>query len=259
MDQGMETLLNNIGVPVELFKGSLQIQSAPAALRLFESSWTHLVHNLNGYIAYIMKRLGQLLSWESAEAKMEQVTHADDMQRQMAKLQLLMGGQISKQTGLRSVNVDFFDETRRQMQEQRFEAEQQNKLQEQLEQEAQMAQMGQPQQGGGQPGQPGQGGGDPSQGLPPGSAATIAAQPTIPNKPTTPNEMLAKAQELSQQILSMPESQKDSELIQLKRTDPTLHALVKSQIEDIRRTAQTQGGAMLMNQQFNKQGGSVLE
>ena len=100
LDQGLEVLLNNVGVPVELYKGSLQIQSAPAALRLFESSWSHLMHNLNGYIGFVMKRLGQLLNWEKASAKLQRVTHADDLQRQMAKLQLMMGGQVSKQTGL---------------------------------------------------------------------------------------------------------------------------------------------------------------
>jgi hypothetical protein len=59
---------------------------------------------------------------------------------------------------------------------------------------------------------------------------------------------------LAQQILGMPESQKDSELIQLKKSDPTMHSLVKSQIEDIRRQAQTAGGAQVMAQQFGKQG-----
>jgi hypothetical protein len=264
LDQGLEVLLNNVGVPVELYKGSLQIQSAPAALRLFESSWSHLVHNLNGYINFVMRRLGQLLNWEKADARLTKVTHADDLQRQMAKLQLMMGGQVSKQTGLRSVGINYFDETKRQMEEQEFEAEQQNKLQENLEQQAQMNQMGDQQQQAAGAGGPDAGGmmppqGDPSQGgaMPPGSEQVMAQQPTIPNKPTTPEEMLGKAQQLAQKILSMPEAQKDSELIQLKKTDPTMHSLVKSQIEDIRRQAQTAGGSMLMQQQFGKQGMAI--
>jgi hypothetical protein len=36
-----------------------------------------------------------------------------------------------------------------------------------------------------------------------------------------------------------------------------MHSLVKSQIEDIRRQAQTQGGSMLMNQTFGKQGSVI--
>jgi hypothetical protein len=88
----MEILLNNAGVPMELYKGSLQVQSAPAALRLFESQWSHLVHGLNGYIGFIMRKLTQLLGWDRATARLTKVTHADDLQREMAKLQLMMGG-----------------------------------------------------------------------------------------------------------------------------------------------------------------------
>jgi hypothetical protein len=263
LDQGIEILLNNVGVPVELYKGSLQVQSAPAALRLFESQWSHLVHSLNGYIGFLMKRLGQLLNWQSATARLEKVTHADDLQRQMSKLQLMMGGQVSQQTGLRSIGVDYFDETRRKMEEQKFEAEESNEAQEDMEQSAMMGQMAaQPQPG--QPGDPAAGGaappggappgGAPAGGMPPGTAGAIAGMPTQPNQPTTPADMLSKAQTIAQSILGMPEAQKDSELIQLKKQDPTLHSLVTSQIEDIRRQAQTQGGAMLMQQQFGKQG-----
>ncbi len=253
MDQGIEVLLNNVGVPVELYKGSLQIQSAPAALRLFESSWSHLVHHLNGYVRFIMKKLAEYLSWEKVSAKLIKVTHADDLNRQMAKMQLMVSDLVSKQTGLQSVGIDFFDEERRKSQEQLFLAEQQNKLQGKLDQAGQMAGASQPQQQG-MPGDPSmQGGGMPAQ---PGSANVMAGQPTLPDKPTTPQEMMQKAQVMAQQILSMPESQKDSELINLKRNDPTLHSLVKSQIEDIRRQAQVVGGSTLMQQTFGKQGSS---
>jgi len=63
---------------------------------------------------------------------------------------------------------------------------------------------------------------------------------------------------MAQQIMGMPEAQKDSELIKLKKADPTLHALVKSQINDMRQQAKTQGGAAMMQQQFGKQGSIAL-
>ena len=259
LDQGLEILLNNVGVPVELYKGSLQIQSAPAALRLFESSWSHLVHHLNGYIKFIMNRLGIALNWEKATAKLTKVTHADDLQRQMSKLQLMMSGQASKQTGLTSVGLDYFDELRRQMEEQKYEAEQQENLTEDMNQAATMSQMGQPPQQGGDPnagggaagGAPPAGGGDPAAQA---ASQVSSQQQTLMQKPTTPQEMLGKAQQLAQQILGMPEGQKDSELIQLRKNDPVMHSLVTSQIEDIRRQARTQGGSQLMQQQFGKQG-----
>jgi hypothetical protein len=54
--------------------------------------------------------------------------------------------------------------------------------------------------------------------------------------------------------MGMPESQKDSELRKLKSQDPTLHSLVKSIMDDMRRQAQLQGGQQVMAQQFGKQG-----
>lgn len=89
----------------------------------------------------------------------------------------------------------------------------------------------------------------------PGGAAQQfgAQQGTQPTD--TPEALQAKAQTMAAQIMSMPESQKDSALIQLKRNDPTLHALVRSIIEQTKQQAQTQGGAMLMQQQYGGGGG----
>jgi hypothetical protein len=47
----METLLNDAGTPIELYNGSLQLQTAPVALRLFEATWHHLVHDANAFLA----------------------------------------------------------------------------------------------------------------------------------------------------------------------------------------------------------------
>lgn len=255
LDQGLEILLNNIGVPIELYKGTLQLQSAPTALRLFEASWSHLLHNLNGYLAFVMRRLCQMMNWQRATAKLRKVTHADDIQRQMAKLQVGMGGQTSKQTMLGTIGLDYFDETKRQIQEQKFEAEQSDKLQEDLEKSTQMGQMSmspqQQQQGGMAPAGAPMGG---MGGMAQGSANAIAGQPTIPNKPQTPEEMMSKAQQLAANILAMPESQKDSELQMLARTDKMMHALVTQQIEQMRRQAKNIGGQQVLAQQFGKQG-----
>jgi hypothetical protein len=191
----------------------------------------------------------------------------------MAKLQLMMGGQISKTTGLKSVGLDYDAETRRTLDEERIYAEEQAKMQEEMEQAQQMntlsqsAEMmggtgdpgasatGMPQQG--QPGQP------PPQGAPqPGGAPPVpGAQPNpvdqflaqrqnSPNVPRTPEDMQAQAQIIAEQLLSLPESQKDSQLIKLKKSDATMHALGKSILSDIRQQAQTQGGAMLLQQQY---------
>ena len=70
-----------------------------------------------------------------------------------------------------------------------------------------------------------------------------------PNTPITPNDLQAAAEQLAQQLLGLPEGQKDSQLRELKQYNPTLHALVREKMDDIRQQARMQGGAMLMGQQ----------
>src|SRR4029077_9356673 len=99
MDQGMETLLNDVGTPVELYKGSLQLQTAPVALRLFESTWHHLVHDTNAFIKWVVRQLSQILSWEQVDCGLKRVTLADDIEKTTAALQLMMSQMLSGTTG----------------------------------------------------------------------------------------------------------------------------------------------------------------
>ena len=274
IDQGMDTLMKCIGMPIELMNGTLTMQTAPAALRLFEANWTFLTHSLNVFLRNLMQRIASAKSWEPVSAKLQRVTHADDLNRQMAKLQLMQGQQISKTTGLKSVGLDYEEETKRMLEEEQIYAEEQSRMQEEMEQSQEMQQMAQsPQmvQGAGDPGasatgQPGAApGGAPAGGAAPGGApmqpgmpggspvdAFMAQRQNSPNVPRTPEDFQSQAQVLAQQILSLPEAQKDSELIKLKRSDPLMHSLVSSIIDDIRQQAKTQGGAQVMAQQFGQ-------
>ncbi len=79
LDQGMEQPLNDAGTPVELYNGSLQLQTAPVALRLFESTWHHLVHDANDLLAWAVEQIARLLSWETVDARLKRVTIADNL------------------------------------------------------------------------------------------------------------------------------------------------------------------------------------
>lgn len=263
LDQGLDTLLKCIGMPVELFNGTLSMQAAPAALRVFEANWAHLPHNLNRFLSYLAETVAKIKSWEPADISLTRVTHADDLNRQMAKLQLMMGGQISKSTGLKSIGLDYDEETKRTLEEERIYADEQTKMQKEMEQSQQMDSLSQSAQMMGGVGDPGAGAtgmpqaGMPQAGMPtaPGAAPNpvdqfLMQRQNSPNVPRTPDELQSQAQLIAQQLLSLPESQKDSQLIKLKKSDPTMHALVKSILNDIRQQAQTQGGAMLLQQQY---------
>lgn len=272
LEQSLETLLKCIGMPVELFNGTLSLQAAPAALRLFEANWSHLPHNLNRFLNDLADTVSSVLSWEPVNVKLTRVTHADDLNRQMAKLQLMQGQMISKTTGLKSVGIDYEEETKRMLDEERIYADEQSRLQEEMEQSQQMedlAQSGDMMAGMGQPGASATGMPPPQQGAPAPAQAMPGAMPG-PGQPTavdqfimqrqnsqsiprTPEDLQQQAQLIAHQLLSLPESVKDSELIKLKRSDQTMHALVTSIIDDIRQQARSQGGAMLMEQQFGQQ------
>lgn len=265
MDQGLDTLLKCIGMPVELFNGTLSFQSAPAALRLFEANWSHLPHNLNRFLSELVSGLSKIMNWEPVSAKLVRVTHADDLNRQMAKLQLMQGQQISKSTGLSSVGLDYEEEMKRMLEEERIYAEEQARMQTEMQQSQQMQAMSQPPEmlmgvgdtGASATGMPQgaapQGGPPAAPGMPPSPVDQFLLQrQNSPNIPRTPEEMQQQAQLIANQLLSLPESVKDSELIKLKRTDQTMHALVTSIIDDIRQQARSQGGAMLMAQQFGQ-------
>jgi len=266
LDQGLETLLKCIGMPVELFNGTLTLQAAPAALRLFEANWSHLPHNLNLFLSELVSSVSRVMSWEPVGAKLQRVTHADDLNRQMAKLQLMQGQQISKSTGLSSVGLDYRDEIKQMLEEEKIYAEEQERMQAEMQQAQQMKDMSQAPDmaagvgdtGAGATGMPqgGAPGAAPAGGMP-GQAPSpvdqfLAQRQNSPNVPRTPEDLQQQAQLIANQLLSMPESVKDSELIKLKRSDSTMHALVTSIIDDIRQQARSQGGAMLMAQQYGQ-------
>jgi len=254
LQQAEDGLLNSIGCPAEMYRGSMTMEVAGPALRLFEANWSPLVHNLNGFLTFLIDSLSKILNWEPVSAKMTRVTHADDAEKSMARLQLMMGRQISQTTGLRGLNLDFEEEQKRMLDEEKFIAEETQKMQETMQEQQETTgalQQGMQGGGGGAPG------GDPAAGGGGAAGAFGAAQPNQPNVPTTPEDMLQQAQQIAQQLMGMPEAQKDSELIALKKSDTTLHAVVKSQMDSMRQQAQTAGGAQVMAQQFGKTG-SVL-
>ena len=269
LDQGLETLLKCIGMPVELFNGTLTLQAAPSALRLFEANWSHLPHNMNLFLNELIGSISRIMSWEPVSAKLIRVTHADDLNRQMAKLQLMQGQQISKSTGLASVGLDYKDEIKQMLEEERIYAEEQEHMQAEMQQAQQMKDMSQaPDMSGGvgdtgagatgmPAAAPGAAPGAPPAGGMPGQMPSpvdqfLSQRQNAPNVPRTPEDLQQQAQLIANQLLSMPESVKDSELIKLKRSDATMHALVTSIIDDIRQQARSQGGAMVMAQQFGQ-------
>lgn len=256
LNQGMETLLNAAGTPVELYKGTMQLQVAPVSLRLFEATFHHLVHGNNDFLRWVVAQVAQIMSWELVAARMKRVTHADDFQKQMAQLQLMMGQTISQTSGLKAMGMDWKDEQRIIAEESRYQAQLQAEVQEEMEQSAfgqQIAkgQMGPPGAGGagGAGGAPAGGGGGAPVGAGGAPAGPVTGMTQNSNTPVTPQDLLEQAGALAQQLIVLPESQKDSELRALKQKNEVLHSLVRAKMDQMRNQARTAGAAQMLGQQ----------
>lgn len=259
--QGFETLLNETGTPVEFYQGSLSVQAAPMALRLFESTHRQLVSDANAFMQWVCNTISRVMSWEIVDASLKRVTIADDMQKQMSALQLMMGQQLSGTSGLAAIGYDWETEQRRIADEAKKQQELQARQQEEMEQAGFAAEIAK----GMNPAMP-QGGDPAAGGQPPaggaagnpagpdaqsamgagGTPVTSYIQSMGPNVPVTPNDLQAAAEQLANELLGLPEGQKDSELRKLKQFNPTLHAIVRQKMDEIRSNARMQGGAMLM-------------
>jgi len=271
LDQGMETLLNDAGTPVELYNGSLQLQTAPVALRLFESTWHHLVHDANAFLAWLVRQISQIMSWETVDAELKRVTIADNLEKQMMAAQLMMSQQLSGTTVLGDLGYNWKKEQRQIGEESRYQSEIQTRLQEEMEQAgfAQQIAKGQGGQGqdqgqGGQGGAGGAGGG--AAGAAPGMGMGMGmGQPVTqylssmnPNVPQTPQDMMAVADSLAQELMGLPQSVKNSELRKLKQYNQALHSMVKARIDQQREDTRNQAGNAAvgqMQQQAAGQGG----
>ena len=239
LDQSETCLLDGIGVPVEMYKGTMTVQAAQIGIRLFESTWNSLPQARDKILRFTMKRLSTLLSWERLKARWRPVTLVDDADKMAAKLQLMMAKQISQGTGLSAIGESFEQEQRRMLSEQKtiatLTAEAQKEMQSEADIDALLA---------GAPGgeDSGAGGG--------GAAGQFAAgQPTQPNQPITPEELSQKAQTIAQSYVNMPDPQRRSAMIQLHKTDPVIAPMVSDMVEQLTNQMRLQGGEMLKQQQ----------
>jgi len=219
----VDELLNALGFPAELYKGSLSIQAAPVALRLFEKTWGTLVDGYNDLIAWLLQRISRHYMWGNISGSLRSVTLADDLERKALSLQAAAGMDISKATAYQPFGIDYLEEQRRVVEEQQSIQELQQASME--EQQAQQGLEG------------GAGGGE---GAPAGPGGQAGA---------TPGDVHEQAKQTAQTLLlQTPESLRRGELIKIKHSNPTLHALVIQEMDSMRQQMSSEGGAMMMEQ-----------
>jgi len=234
----LETLFNTLGIPQEFFVSNLQAAGPPIGLRIFERQHGVFFNQLEDFLIWVSNELSEKKMWENVRIKYIRSSVFEDEKTKEVKLQMLSSNKVSNKTALSPFGIDYEDEIDRIIDEQQMFD---NKM---MESQRDAALAGEMQgamdtplaQGGGAPGDPsmmqGGGGGAPAPGggpLPgPGGDATL-------------DDMDMQAEQQAQEIMQMDPSTRKSTLIQLGKTDETLHALVKQKLQKLE-TAAAQNG-----------------
>jgi hypothetical protein len=269
LEHATAMLLNGFGFPVEMFKGTLAAQSALPAIRLFVATWQPLVQVLNRASSWVIGRICDLMQWERVTTTLAQPTWIDDIQKQMAILQLAQTGDASKQTGLEVVGLDARQELAKQTDFELAKARQQEVLKRRLEVESNASVLTAP------PPAPTETSGQPA-GPTPGGAPASAGSPTDPNAvgagagvgggtsalamvlspngslPTSIDELdqlsqAVVAEIMSPQVATTP-GQRQMILLKLGKRSQALHALVKRRLESADNQLRTVGRNMMLQQ-----------
>jgi hypothetical protein len=232
------SMLDAMGYPAELFKGSLQVQQVPTAVRLFENSFMFVHYGLTDFSQWVVKKIAKFMGEQYIAVKLSKPSMADNLDRQNAVLQLSSAGEISRRRAYGWLGItDAVDEKKERLEEdaeiQKLQLKQEEDLRRQVETgsinqhlDAAAQQQAEQQQAGGSP---------------PGGQQAAAPQGGGQQGAVTPMDVQGQAQELAQQWLGMPEGDRRKAMQQTKATDTTLYSLAKEAMEEMRNQAGSQG------------------
>lgn len=216
VQEAMTELLSAMGFPQELFSGTLTLQAAPVALRLFERQFNVLVDGDNQLLQWLADKVAAFYGWDEVDVMLNPVTLADDLERKGMQLQAAAGMDVSKQTAYKAMGIDYLDEQGKILQEQKEIQDMQTKAM--LDQQAET---------------------ENGEGNAPGAGN---------NPATTPGDVYTAAQETAQEMLQMTGIQRRQALARLKQTNPTMHATVLEMLREARQDMASQGRAMIQQQ-----------
>ena len=256
LEAAQADFLNGLGVPVELYRKTLSVQTAPFAARLFEAGETIFLTGIQQTLSWILDRISAILNWLPCEVTLTRPTHADDIERRMMMLQMMMQGIASEQDVLTLFGLDWKDTFKKRQSEQEFKMREEKGYQERMQKAQDNEQImaappgafipapGQVAGQGGMPGGPNLGGGP---GTPPMPMNGVAG-PTAAGPSRDLDSFFSDAQARVNEIMAtapLGSPQRRQILDQIKSQDPNMHSVVKGMLDDITQQAGAQGKEQL--------------
>lgn len=208
-----EQQLAAAGYPAELYYMNMNIQALPTSLRLFESFWSHIPLNLNKWLSWIIKKISAFLQVDIPDIEWDDIRLSDDIQRRTVLLQLAASQQISLATALESYGIDMKEELKKLLSQSTMQQEVVDEAAEEEEIKTQLTD-----DGGGNGGGGGEGDFD-------------------------PNAVMAQAQQIAQEWVSLEELPRHEQMKQLREQNPLLHSVTMGYYDEMVASIRNQSGS----------------
>ena len=217
-------LLDGMGYPQELFKGTLQYVQMPTGMRIFENSFIFIYIGFNNLSQWVVRKVRSYLNQPPMQVMVQKPSLADSLERKQLVFQLAAMGEVSRETAWESLGIeDAVAEMKKRLEEDAQKQRDQMKMQQELQKEMETGVLQSPEQGQGQ----GQGGSTP------GGAPTQGG--------ITPGDIQDQSQQLATYWLSLPVGERSKAMQSVKAQDQTTYAMAKEVMEQMRRQGASQG------------------
>jgi hypothetical protein len=242
MEFQTSAMLDGMGYPQELFKGSLTWMQVPTAMRLFENSFMFLHVGFGNLASWASRRIRSYLNQPQIKTVLQRPSLADSLERKQLVFQLGAMGEISRETAYNSLGIDdVVAEQKKRLEEdleiQRDQIKMQQDFQREVETGSLMAPAQQDQAAG-------------AAGSMPGGASSGQ---------TTPTDNQSQAQSLAQYWLSIQSTgERTQAMTAVKSSNPALYAYAKNMMEQMRSQGASQGRQQVA-QQAQQQGGQGIQ
>lgn len=199
-----DNIIAALGIPREFHYGGLTLAGSGISLRLLENQLETDAAQQNDQLEWIIEQVASVLRWKPVRAKFVPFKLVDDTEQKAALMQLqqVLGAPLSKDTMLTPYNIDLAAER------EKIKQESLDQLRGDLElQRAQQRIMT--------------------------SASQQAQQAAMQGQGLgyNPQAVLAQADQMVQQLSSMPPGDRKSQMDHLSQEDPVMYAVVKDRME----------------------------
>lgn len=231
-------LLDAMGYPAELFKGSLMVQQVPTTMRLFENSFHFIHQGFDNILKWVTKRVLDYIGQPQIGVSLQLPRIADNLEKQNAYMQLAAGAEIPRSIAYAPFGIkDPVEAAKQRAQEDIEIKKEQQKLQDDFMRQQTVGSMDsivaaqQQQSGAGN-------GSSPAGVAVPGGAGQVS-----------PLDIQQQAKEMAAQWLQLPIGERRKQMDNVRAANPNLHAMAKQKMEEMRSEAGSAGVQQLSQPQ----------